>query len=107
MTKGGRSSARVTAPATSRALRARLGGVLKQRDLAGTLRFADCQAPIFNFRAAVHHNLYAKGARTLGCLVVLNTKLHPNDLRFWLERKRLVDCTSGSFGVYGKYPPCR
>src|SRR5262245_40675592 len=54
---------------------------------------------MFDLGAAVHDNLHAKSARPLGCLIVLNTELHPNDLRFWLERKRLVDSTPGSFGV--------
>ena len=37
---------------------------------------------MFDLGAAVHDNLHAKGARPLGCLIVLNTELHPNDLGF-------------------------
>jgi hypothetical protein len=49
------------------------------------------QALVFNFRAAVHDDVNAERPRPLGCRIVTNAKLHPNDIRSRRKRERLID----------------
>src|SRR5664279_2246934 len=53
------------------------------------------QALVFNFRAAVHDDVNAECPRPLGCRIVTNAKLHPNDIWSRGKRERLVDDGSG------------
>ena len=53
------------------------------------------QAPVFDFRAAVHHDLDAVRFRELRRLVAADAELHPDHLRARRKRERLLDDAEG------------
>jgi hypothetical protein len=54
------------------------------------LCFSDCQALVFDLGAAVHDNFDPERPRPRRRRIVADAELHPDHLRFWLERKRLM-----------------